>query len=143
MIDKIPNEAINEIKEDIVELYKLETFTKQLYLAQLRKFDGTIITTLQYLSQQEEMHANAMKILLGKINYPIEEEHDLLNQTKKRLPLIEALSVDIKQEEVAQVDYETAIKHSTNNELKKLLTLLLEQEYEHLRRLNDFVEENK
>jgi rubrerythrin len=143
LIDDISNESIEEIKEEIYVLYKQEVFTKQLYLSQLRKFDGTVLTIISYLSQQEEMHANAMKILLNKINYSIEEEHDLLDQTKKRLTMLDSLVLDIHQEEVAQKEYETAINNSSSEPMKKVLTLLLEQEYEHLRRLNDYVENKK
>jgi rubrerythrin len=143
MLDKLDNNAIAEIKDELFVLYKQEIFTKQLYLTQLRKFDGQILSTLTYLSQQEEMHANTLKVLIDRINYPHEEEHDLLDQTKKRMDLMQALNLDVKQEEVTQNEYETAIKKSTNKTMKELLTLILEQEYEHLRRLNEFVEKNK
>ncbi|MFA5763727.1 MAG: hypothetical protein WC915_02855 [archaeon] len=143
MIDKIPNKSIDEIKDELFVLYKQEIFTKQLYFSQLRKFDGQILITLTYLSQQEEMHANTLKVLIDKINYPHEEEHDLLDQTKKRMELMQALFLDVKQEEIAQDEYETAINKSNDKTMKELLTLLLEQEYEHLRRLNEYVEKNK
>jgi rubrerythrin len=131
------------LKNELEKLYYQENLTKKIYASQIDKFDGKILITLKYLNQQEEMHSRTIKMLLDKINFDFVEKEDFLDYLRKKHPLIDALNYDVQLEETTQTLYEKAINKSTDENMKKLLTIILEQEYDHLQRLNNFVEENK
>jgi len=137
LLTKISKEEVSEIQEELVELYKMELLSRKVYFEQIRKLDGVIVETLKILLEQETEHANTLIKILAKNFYKEKkEEYSYFNADNN---LIKAVNFDLVLEEDATKKYEQTIKKSSSENLKKILTHILEEEFNHIKRLEKFV----
>ena len=143
ILQEITPDEVEEIKDLVFNLYKQELYAQQLYLGQIRKLEGSIVSILKELSVQEEIHAQTLKILLGKINFETKDTYDKVPQSKINEPLFNAVKIDIDIEKNATKMYNEAINASTSIEMRTLLTQILNQEMQHINILKKYFDENK
>ncbi len=137
LLTKISKEEVSEIQEELVELYKMELLSRKVYFEQIRKLDGVIVETLKILLEQETEHANTLIKILAKNFYKEKkEEYSYFNADNN---LVKAVNFDLVLEEDATKKYEQTIKKSSSENLKKILTHILEEEFNHIKRLEKFV----
>jgi len=143
ILQEITPDEVEEIKDLVFNLYKQELYAQQLYLGQIRKLEGSILAILKELSVQEEVHAQTLKVLLSKINFETKDEYEKIPPSKINEPLINAIQIDIGEEETATKRYNEAINASSSEKMKKLLDYILKQEVEHVNILKKYFNENK
>ncbi|MDD3084237.1 MAG: ferritin-like domain-containing protein [Candidatus ainarchaeum sp.] len=139
LLPLIKNEDIVEIKKDLLKLHEKEVYSQKIYFEQIRKLDGLIVEILKELLEQEEKHALLLKKLLDKISIPTKEysmKLEIKNDLKK------SISFDIELEKQATKEYQTAINNSSSESMKKFLEHIMEEEFNHIKRLEDFLKEN-
>lgn len=141
LVYEIKAEEVMPLKEELTYLHERELFERHIYFQQTTKLDGDIIEILKRLDAQEEEHAYILKIMLEKADLAVKEyNQDELQDIVER-PLLEALAYDIEEEKISADAYKKAIEKSTGN-MKTILEHILQEEFEHIGILEQYLKEN-
>ncbi len=138
LIIAIKPEDVTQIQKELLSLFEREVYERSLYFKELRKFDGEIFQTIKWLSEQESTHANVLMRVLARGNIIAKEPvFEFKAMTAKP---VEIIRMNVEGERKAINEYTRAIQLSKSKELKKVLELIMSEEFDHVRRLSEYTE---
>jgi rubrerythrin len=135
-ISKITKDEVLSLKDEIIGLYNMEVYEKNLYFQELRRFDGDIFETVKWLSEQEESHVQILESVLSRANILVKEANPKM--PKLSTEGTEVIKMNISNENNAVVRYTTTINKSKGM-LNAVLKHIMEEELIHIRRLEKYV----
>jgi hypothetical protein len=137
-IEKISSADVLAVKNELIGLYNMEVYERNLYFQELRKFDGEIFETVKWLSMQEEGHVSVLEQVLTRGNVPVNEEKKA--NVKLSTDGIEIIKMNINNENTAVKNYTNTIS-KTNGPLKTVLEYIMGEELVHIERLKKYVKQ--
>ncbi len=136
LIQKIMPEDVIMLEKELRGLLEREVYERGLYFMELRKFDGEIFETVKWLSEQESTHANVLMRVLARGNIIAKEPQFEFKPLKAST--VEIIKMNVQGERKAIQDYTLAINKTKSTELKKVLDMIMSEEFDHIRRLSAF-----
>ncbi len=138
LISKIEEKDVLSVKNELLLLFGNEVYERNLYFQELRRFEGEIFETVKWLSEQEGTHALILQMILARGNIMTKEDIKPIKIISDKIKIIK---MDIENERVAVQNYENAINKSSGA-LKEALTKIMEEEFEHIKRLQEYLRNN-
>jgi len=141
LITEIKKEDVTKLQSELNLLLEREVYERGLYFAELRRFDGNIFQTIKWLSEQEATHANVLLRVLARGDIIAKEP--LLEFKLLKSSTVEIIKMNVEGERKAIQSYAIAINKTTSIELKKVLQIIMSEEFDHVRILSEYITEKQ